>query len=60
MRIEWWKQFPYVHSQDLPEKAKLSVADMHKLCFHFRNAAPADIPADKLKMKRKIGLRPAS
>lgn len=60
VRIKWWKQLPYVHSQDLPQKAKLSVTNMRKPRFHFCNAAPADIPADKLKMERKIGLRPAS
>ena len=56
--VERWKQFLHVHPQDLSQIAKLAVADMHELRFHFRNSAPADIPAGKLQVNGEIGLRP--
>jgi len=56
--IERWKQFLHVHPQDLAQIAEFAVADMRELRFHFRDSAPADIPAGKLQVNGEIGLRP--
>ena len=58
--IERWKQFLHVHPQDLAQIAKFAVANMHELRFHFRDSAPADIPAGKLMVNGEIGLGPTS
>ena len=56
VRIERWKKLPYVHPQDLPQIAKLAVADFEKLRLKFGDTAAADVPAGKLQMQGKISL----